>query len=101
MTDRERLQDVMRGLAIADSEGHESITIRRDDLRVLCKALRIASVMDGTAILYALDNPTLSRDVAERRAGAPGCGWCGHARTPSNKHLHAECDAILQGGRAS
>lgn len=106
MTDRERLQDLMRALAIAD-DSHEALTLTVEDVRVLCKALRIASVMDGTAILYAMDNETLSApsETRERVAvigtGAAVCGKCGHAITPTSRTQHEAGECWPTARRAS
>lgn len=94
MSDEARLQSVMRALAIADAQGHDSLTLQRHDVRVLCEALRIASAADGKAILYGVSkrNPRFTNPatphVTTIKRGADLCTTCGGVLTASNRAIH-------------
>lgn len=87
----------MQVISLAHERGWESVTLDKREIAALAEHHHLMRVGDY-AVLYETrrHNPLFSRDVAERRAGATGCAWCGHARTPSNAHLHAECDKWLE-----
>lgn len=94
--DSDVLQDTTRKLALADMNA-SGVALDREQVRVLCKVLGIASVLDGAAIYYVLDNPTLTGPKEDRvrviRAGEDTCEKCGGALTPSNRSVHeaGEC----------
>ncbi len=95
--DSEVLQDATRKLALADMNA-SGVSLDREQVRVLCKVLGIVDVMDGAAILYVLDNPTLTGPREDRvrviRSGEETCEHCGGALTPSNRAIHeaGECE---------
>jgi hypothetical protein len=88
----------MQRLAIAKANYYAEMTLDAEEIETIAEAFRLRALANGMAVLYEtfFINPRLSRKEAEIRSGVDVCRWCHMARTPSNGHLHTECDKWLE-----
>ncbi|HET7552225.1 MAG TPA: hypothetical protein VFK04_13115 [Gemmatimonadaceae bacterium] len=88
----------MQRLAIAKANHYADMTLDSEEIDTVAEAFRLRALANGLGVLYDtyFVNPTFSRKQAEIRAGFDVCRWCQMARTPSNAHLHTECDKWLE-----